>query len=338
MYHNSLQDLVFQKILAHFPKKAVAVEKLSDLLGTGKDAIYRRLRGDTLLTPDELSKLALVFNISVDALIFEKADTVFFNFNTFAQKNNSFRDYLEGIDQNLERVLKLPNPKLYYASAEIPIFHYCFFPELIAFKLYVWGKTVWDLDYLREQQFDFDLLSFPTQQLTQKILHAYQELPSVELWSLNIVDNTLNQIEYTLSSGGFHDENDALLLTEKLMDLTQHMQRMAAQARKFLLKDSNEVAHSSFDLFHNEMVYTNNTLYVNSPVARTVFASFTNPNFITSTDEKICDYIEAWFLRLIAKSNPISSHAEKNRHWFFNGLRRKIQLSKKHMEYRIATH
>ncbi|MEL6926753.1 MAG: hypothetical protein AAFO94_22120, partial [Bacteroidota bacterium] len=245
-------------------------------------------------------------------------------------------DYLQGVRANFDHVLPLPQVKLYYASAEIPIFHYCFFPELIAFKLFTWGKTVWDLDSLRNRPFSFDLLPFPLVQLTEEILQSYKRLNSVELWSLNIVDNTLNQIEYSVTSGDFANENDALVLCDKLIALADHQQRMAESGSKFLLDGSPDAAGSSFDLFHNEMVHTNNTLYIKSETVRAVFSTFSNPNFINSIDSRMCDYVDAWFQRIVSKSNPISAHSEKSRNWFFNGLRRKIKLTRSRIEHQLS--
>ena len=334
--NHKLQQLLLDKIIARFSKKVEAVDTLAELLGTGKDAIYRRLRGDTLLTPEEIAKLAVTYNISLDALVFEKVDTVFFSFNSFTQQVRSFEDYLKGIKNNFDLVIPMPNVKLFYASAEIPIFHYCFFPELIAFKLFVWGRTIWDLEAVRSRPFSFDILPFPQIQLTQDLLSAYKQLDSVELWSLNVVDNTLHQIEYSVTSGDFANEQDALVLCDKLIALTHHQQNMATHGKKFLLEGSVESASSNFELFHNEMVYTNNTLFITSDVARIVYSAFSNPNFITSTDDRMCDYVESWFNRIINKSNSISAHSEKARNWFFNGLRRKINLTKSRIEHQIG--
>ena len=53
-----------------------------------------------------------------------------------------------------------------------------------------------DFDFLRQRNFDFELIDYPTLEATKDLLNSYKVLKSTELWSLNIVDNTLNQIEY----------------------------------------------------------------------------------------------------------------------------------------------
>ncbi|MEM8909505.1 MAG: hypothetical protein AAGD05_16785 [Bacteroidota bacterium] len=334
--HNTLQDQFLEAILARYPKRSVAVETLSELLGTGKDAVYRRLRGDTLLTPNEMRLLARQFNISLDALIFDQSNIVCFSYNFFEQPIKDFRAYLDGILQYLEHTTQLPDAQVYYASAEIPFFYYCFFPELIAFKLYVWGRTIWDLPYLRNRPFDFDLLPYADLQLASKTLELYRQLPSTEHWSMNLMDFTLSQIEYHVISGAFRNTADALRLCELLSELTQHLQAMARHGRKFHHQAAPESGRADgFVLYHNEMVYSNNTILVKTQGEKMLFTTHGNPNFLRSTDQKICDYTEDWFLRMGRKSEQISAQSEKTRAWFFNVLKRRIEQTKSRIEHQI---
>ena len=68
MLQPTLQDQLFEIILSRFPRRADAVDELCELLSLAKDPIYRRLRGDTFLSPQELAKLAVHYRISLDAL------------------------------------------------------------------------------------------------------------------------------------------------------------------------------------------------------------------------------------------------------------------------------
>ena len=337
MKQNTLQDYLFETILSRFPSRSNAVEAISDMFGLGKDAIYRRLRGDSLLTPDEISSLAKAFNISLDAYIFENNNTVFFRYSPFTRQVKDFSDYLGQIHADLELISKLPNPKILYVSAEIPIFHYCLIPEIIAFKLYVWGRTFWEFEYLKDRQFDFDLITYPVIKMTEDLVKLYRNIPSIELWNSNITDFTLSQIEYHVMSGGFRDPNDALVLCDRLNDLMDHLRNMAKYGKKSLVNTKPEdSAGDSFDLYHNEMVYANNTIIVMTDKGKAVYTAFGNPNFLKSTDVKMCEYSENWFMNLTRKSIPMSGHAEKSRSWFFNNIKKKIEMAKKRIEAQIA--
>lgn len=323
---NNLQRDLFEKILLKFPKKSSAVESLSKILGTGKDAIYRRFRGDTLLTPDEIVLLCQYFNLSIDAYIYENTDTVFFRYNPFSEPIENFQDYFDPILNDLQQIRKLPDSKISYTSAEIPIFYYALFPDLMNFKLYVWGRTVWNFPSLRQQVFDFNLIPAKVIEASTQILTHYNQIPSTELWSIHIVDYTLNQLEYHVQSGGFKRKEDALYLCKILLKLMDHLRLMARLGKKFDTKQRPETG-AEFNLFHNEMIYTNNTILAKTVLETTVYTSYCNPNFLRSNDKKLSDYTTNWFDLIIEKSNPISNHAEKNRAWFFNRIKEKIEFT-----------
>ncbi len=327
-----LQKKLLNKVLEKYPKKSAAVNVLASLLGTGKDAIYRRLRGDSLLTPDELSIISKTFNISVDALIYGESDTFFFTFNAYSQRVNNFEDFLNPILLDLKNVQNLPNPTIYYASAEIPIFFYLFFPELFSFKMYVFGRTIWDLEYLKNRSFDFDVVPHPYHQVAQEILSIYKNIPTIDIWSTNIFDNSLNQIEYHLENGSFNNENAALILCDKMLALADHMNAMAESGYKFLPSSKTESNSGNFELYDNEMIYTNNTILTVSDLGKMVHTTFGSPNFLRTIDQPICQYTADWFESLKTKSTPISNHSEKNRNWFFNRIKRKIMACRKRVE------
>lgn len=335
MSGTNLQEQLFDLILSRYPRRADAVEALSAILHLAKDPIYRRLRGDTFLSPQELTTLAMHYRISLDALIASQNNNVVCQFNAFSRKLSDFSDYLEGFVTDFEQIRRLPNAHLFYASAEVPVFTYSLFPELIGFKLYIWGRTTWDFEYLRQRPFDFDLVTQPVIRLSQTMLQHYLNMDSTELWTAHLMDNTLAQIEYHTYSGGFRNPQDALVLCEKLSDWAHHIKSVAAVGRKFGFGEKPENAAGLLHLYHNEMVYTNITGLVTSDVGRMVYSAFCNPNFLLSNDQRLCDYTESWFRHVLAKSTPISQAAEKNRDWFFRELTRKIERVRQRIELHI---
>ncbi|MEO6039175.1 MAG: hypothetical protein ABIQ93_12250 [Saprospiraceae bacterium] len=334
MPNANLQEQFFDLLLARFPRRAEAVEEIGQLLHLAKDAIYRRMRGDTFLSPAELGTLAQHYHISLDALMLGQTNNVLVEFNAFSQKLNDFSDYLSSFIADLEPLRRIPNVRMLYASAEIPVLTYNFLPELIGFKLYTWGRTTWNFEYLRDRPFDFELASAPVIRLSQALLEQYISIDSTELWSVQIMDNTLAQIEYHLYSGGFRYPSDALVLCQKLREWAAHMKAMAAAGRKFNIGEKAGLGRGDFHLYHNEMVYTNITGMITSDYGQMVYAAFCNPNFMKSADPKLCAFTATWFKTLITKSVPISDPAEKNREWFFGELNKKIER----VEQRIRLH
>lgn len=331
-----LQDQVFEIILSRYARRIEAVEALSLLLNLGKDPIYRRLRNETYLSPQELTTLAIHYRISLDALVLGQSDILLCNFNAFSGRVTDFADYLQSFITDLDMVCRLPNNHFFYASAEIPVLTYCYLPELISFKLYIWGRTTWNLDFLRGRQFDFDLIPPPIQQLRERLLQLYMGVESTELWSVNIMDNTLAQIEYHVYSGGFKDPEDALLLCDRLQDWITHMHAISVAGKKFAFGDSAAEGLGSIKIYYNEMMHTNNTALIASDVGQMVYSAFCNPNFIRSSDTRLCEYTEEWFNNVIAKSTLISTGAsEKSREWFFRELNKKLERAKARIRLHI---
>ena len=331
----NFQKKLFNKILDQYPRKVQAIEALEGLLSVKKDAVYRRFRGDTLLTPDELELLAKHYTISLDKLAFEDLNNVSVSFNAFDQPAENFHAFVSNIHQQIEQLNTLPHAHFYYASHEIPVFHYMYFPELICFKFFVWGVTSWGLEYLKDQQFSFDLMSHPVREICEKSIHLYNRVPTTELWSLAIVDNTLNQIEYTATVNRFKNPTDGLLLCDKLLLLVQHMKAMAEKGKKYAVNSSPHEQSADFNLYHNELVSTNNMMLVNSSVGRYLVATFCNPNFFRTTDEKLCDYTEDWMKRIINQSSSISTHSAKSRDWFFSRLEKKVRQVRNRIEMEL---
>jgi len=328
----TLQDQILNDVLNRYPKRSAAVEALAELLGVRKDAIYRRLRGDTILSPNEINLLAQTYSISVDSYIFNESDALFFSYSGFSREINNMGDYLDGVAENLTRVKQLPDVSIYYAASEVNFFYYNFFPELISFKLYIWGRAVWGFDYLKNRPFDFDVISHPEMEKTQQVLKNFLEINTKELWSPNILFNTLSQIEYFLSMGEFRNPADALVICDRMLQLVDHWQLMAESGTKFMLDAGPDAALSSFELFHHEVLVTSDAILVSSPAGKALFNIFNNPNYLLTSDETMCNHQEDWFKKAIGKSTPISLNNAKSRALYFNHLKGRIADTRQRIE------
>ena len=322
-----LQHALFEKILFTFKKKSEAITALSILLNVQSNAIYKRIRGDTPLTPDELTLLVQHFNISIDALLNKETDIVLFSYPSLVNKPKNFADYLNNLSIQIAELPKV-NGYIKYASAEIPIYHYCFFPEIIAFKLFTWGKTTWNFDYLQGKPFSLDLMSPTDYEAAATFLHHYLKVPSIELWSANALDNTLSQLIHCIQSGNMKHPSDGIVICDKLILLVEHLKRMAEVGKKFPIEAIGIKDRANFTLFHNETIYTGNSILVVTDLGSTVYSTFTNPNYIRSNNLKAILDMDNWFNRITNKSELISLHAEKSRELYFNQLKKKIHKTR----------
>ena len=287
------------------------------------------LMGKTDITIEQLSIIAEAYKISLDQLIFENSNSLIFQYNSYNNQVKSFEDFISQIEKAIYTFGSLPNFRAYYASNEIPIFIYLFFPKLLCFKLYVYGITVWNLASSKNRKFSFDLLSPMAEEKARKIADLYAKLPSVDVWTMSMIDNTLNQVEYLHTIGKFETPEDAYFICEELSNLVIHTRKMAEHGAKFHPTTRLVPQENTFDLYLNEFSTTNNTILGISDLRKVVFATFQHPNFLLCTDEKLCNMTELWFKELVNNSTPISLTSSKRRIWYFNYLQEKIQNTRK---------
>jgi len=114
--------------------------------------------------------------------------------------------------------------------------------------------------------------------------------------------------------------------------LVVHLKSMAIHGKKFPIGAKSIENRSEFVLFHNEMIYTNNTIIVSTEAGKAVFSTLGNPNFIRGTDKRVTNFIEEWFDEIMVKSQPISAHAERARNQYFNRLLGKVRQTKARLE------
>ena len=328
MTSDTLQMAFLDEILSRYPKRTAAVDNLSALLSIGKDAVYRRLRGDTELNLEEVNILAQHHNISLDELIFKENDKALFTVNSFGNPVTNYQDYLDLLIAYLDNAARLPNVEVKYATAEIPMFLYGTFPEIMCFKLYVWGKTVWNIQSALESSFSFDLFSQDMIETMRQCSAQYMAFNATELWCLNIFDNTLNQIEFVLTNGNFKNPEDALKICDALSGLNQHVCKMAEVGKKFNPGQDESIAIVPYQLYHNELVFTNNTIILKSDLINMVYSTYDSPNVLSSADKRIFKHTERWFEGIKNKSEYITAVSEKNRNQFFNKLERKVEKTR----------
>ncbi len=327
---HSFQQAILDRVIFRFPKKAHAIKAISNILDISLDAVYRRLRGDSYLAPQEIFKLVDHFNISLDPLIKNQENSIVFEFHRYDTKLASIEDFLKNISALLKGAHLLTNPKIYIASSDIPIFYYALSPSLFKFKLYVWGNTIWDFNLFKEKPFSLDLFPHYIDNHIAQIRKAYFDIETIELWSLSLVEDTLNQMSYFMYCDRFANQEVLWMLFDDLLNLTYQLKKVAKSG----FKSNPESTHSRgpITIYHNEVIHSVNTIMLRSKEQNLVFTPFSSPNYLLNKDEATCQDMQEWYEKIMDKSNLISVYNEKNRSWFFHQLIRKIEFAKEQLK------
>lgn len=317
------QSWLFAEILKKLPPQVTLAKEIGPLLSLSSGTVYKKIRGEVPLSMDEALALIRHYRISVDR--YTAGDTsVLLRYSGFDHPVSTPPDYLAGLEQQLIGLQRLRNPQVWYATYELPIFYYLYFPALIAFKLYLWSRVNWQTPGLHDRPFDpaaFTTLYPDFDALRTRVLNLYAATPSLEFWPVHTLENTLGQIRLCALSH-LLERDTALALCEHLQEVTQRIGGFAQSGRKVSADGSTE---SELDLYLNQMIYTNNTILIRSEGYSTVFTTLDNPNYLHADDPFLLQTVETWMERLRRNTIRISREGDLQRNYMLHQMRLRIE-------------
>ncbi len=314
-----IQRQLFENIKSKNGERNDWVQELESVLHVSKDAVYRRLRGDTLLNLEDLRQLASVYKISIDQLIHTSMHTLVSDFQ--ALPSFTLEKYLEQMRDHFLRH-QGRELKIYFNARELPIFYLFQFPDLLSLKHFFWQNTF--LDKRGENQtFEPCRMSARCLELSREILNIYLDIPSVELWSGEIFTSTLSQIAYYHELGSIKTEDRNQLIAQ-LLRLLDNLEKMAIAGFK-----NTERQTGKLELYHNEILPGDNTVVAESGTDLQAFLTQQVVNSVVINDPHFCQNALHAMQSIVEKSTLISAAAEKTRRKFFLGLRKQIEASSK---------
>lgn len=331
MEPNHPQQVFFNHIKSKLPQHVSLVDEVAELLSISNDSAYRRIRGEKPIGLDEIQLLCNKFKISLDQLLQIQTNTVIFSGNKVDNVFFDFNQYLKDIANNLSLFKTLGHPQLYFYNKDIPIFHFMQFPELSAFKFFFWKRTLIGYPELSKQQFQGEEPDKETLETAQKIINLYNDVPSTEIWNEESVHTTIRQIEFYRQSNIFANKHILLKVYLQLEELLNHLELEAEAGKKFLYNQSAQPNAAPYDLYINECLLGDNTIYINSDNIQITFLNHNGLNFMGTQDKIFCDYTFKSLQNMIRKSTHISVVGEKERSMFFNAMRQKIYEHKKNI-------
>ncbi len=329
-----LLDLIEKKLRSH---ESLAGE-LSKTLGISMDAAYRRIRGETPLNIVQTQILCVKHEISLDRLMHGKNDSILFH-SPSQLGNADMAARVGGIFQTLQKFAFLPEVDACFLSMEFPIYHLLQVPELASFKMSYWNSLVQDLDQQPVIELNGSSQNIPG---LQSVIDLALRIPTIEIVSETAWNSTLKQILFFLEAGRFAKPEDALLLLDKLRELTHHLKRQAAAGVKHPFESpvvpagnpapGDMAEGAAFQLFYNEMIFSQTLIYLRSKGKEEVLLEHNLLDFIATTDPAFCRHTRQTLDQIMKKSIPISKVAERERHKFFRSLEKRVQDTRKRAE------
>ena len=312
---DSIQSIFLGQIRDRLTENNAFADELAELLNISRDSAYRRIRGETVLSLDEVKLLYDQYGVSLDAIISPSSNMVLFQHQA-VDVNYTLEEWLNSLVQNLELAKTSKELELTFAAKDIPIFHYFRHPELSAFKLFVWSKSVIKDPKHTNVLYKQDII--PKEILTKasKIWQLYASVPSIEIWSDEAINGTLKQIEFYHECGFFFEPNQAAHLYDLMIEFNNQIREEAAHGKKS--------EDGTFTLYQNEILILDNTIFARINNERVVYINYNTLDLLTTHQNTFCEKTESYMNNLIKNSALISATAEKERNRFFNKIEERI--------------
>lgn len=329
MNKENIQSSFLNQVRSKLSPSLSFADELAELLNISRDSAYRRIRGETLLSLDEVKKMCDHFRISLDDALSPSSEVVTFQIRALNTENFSFEKWLRSIYEKLNMISQFSEKEVIYHAKDLPIFHFFQYPLLSAFKMYFWQKFFVRHPENGSEKFNPSSISQDTLSLGLRIWEKYASIPSIEIMSAEVMMTTLRNIEFTKDCGLFATQDDALRLCDECNAMIERMNKQAEFGNKGTAPLYQDGA--KYDIYHNEVLIGDNSILFRMGEKRVSFVIANNFDILTTSQESFCHQTEQHFNNLISKSTLISHNAQRERAKFFNAVAKRIEETRSYV-------
>ncbi len=308
--NNSLIEAMKEKV----PKGVNLANVLMDTLYIGKEAAYRRLRGEVPFTFTEASIISNALGVSLDRVSGTKSSTnALFGLNLI-NYTNPYDTYYSSIENTVHILRTVRNDSTaewFEVSNIIPQRFYFSYDYLSRFLLYKWmyqHEKVNGVRYFSEME---------TTDKLRRIRHEYvqlcKEVPSSNfIWDSMMIISLINDIKYFASINLVKPE-EVQLLKEELLLLINSLEDVAAKGAH----DNGNGVRIYVSNINFEASYG----YIEAENFKFSTIRVYSINMIYTADKKVFENHKNWIQSLKKYSMLISVSGEMQRIQFFEKQR-----------------
>jgi hypothetical protein len=324
---SKLQKELFRVIRSISPNLS-ATDDISKILNISVDGAYRRMRGETPISLDDFHALCVYYKISLEDISNVATGSVRFHGNFVNDKTFRYDDFLKGMIRELTYMNSFRDKDFYHLLRDMPIFTHFYFREIAAFKYFFWMKTMFNFPEFENRRFRFDVYPDELNELGEKVLNLYNQLPGTEFWHVDNINIALRQIEFYRSSHMFESDEDILKLYEAWEKTIDQIEKQAERGYKFDHHDPSMKPLAKYRVYFNEVSLGDNSMIVLLDGSKMSLVTHTVINYMATRDMKFCENMYDYIQNLMKRSTLISNVSEKERSRFFRLLRTKIEKRK----------
>lgn len=305
---------------------------LQKKLKISKSSAYKKISGEISLSLVELEYLIRVCEVPVTEII-ETPHAVSFQSDGLRRMPQHPLQYLKNILKHLKFLSEAKEVDFIYLSNDIPLFHLLQCPKILTLKLYIWDLTNWQTQNENESQkgFSIDLYNenrAEFEQIRNEMLDSYLEYSGIEVWSSRLFDSLIEQLKFVINSMMISNKDDILVILDEMDTLFEYLKSCAVEGVKKSINTQKEGV-KEITIYENQIIDNVNLIYAKTPKMQIIYSMLDSPNFIYSTDEKICEKAGIWVDNVLAHSRIISKEGTQNREKFFRLLDKRLEKARK---------
>lgn len=330
MDRESVQKIFFNHIKSLLPVNISFVDTVADVLNVSNDSAYRRIRGETQITLEEIKSLCLKFKISLDNLLHLNSDSFVFVSTLTNNTDFNYGKWLVSVLDVIKKIKTFEPCHMSYLAKEFPFFYYFLIPEIAAFKSFFFMKSILFYDEWKGAKFSVKDDYSQYHQIWKDLFDTFISIPGTEIWNVENITSTLRQIEFYNATGVFKSKEDVYCLFDKLTEMLNHIQLQAEYGVKLHLNQKpTTFSGTVYNLYINELILGDNMQVMQLGDKCYTYLNHTILNHMMTTDERFNLYMKRSLDVIAQKSIPISKVNEKERLIFFNRLRVKLENARK---------
>lgn len=290
---------------------------LMDILFLGKEAVYRRLRGEVPFTLAEAGSISKSLSISLDSLIgTETGKRKPFQINLIDYNHPTEVDY--AMLQNYLDVLNMssddPYSEITVSSNNLPQPFHFMYESLTKFFLFKW---MYHHEKGTAKSYSDVTISDKLKKIHQESIAGHKNIKS----SCFIFDNLMilylaNDLKY-FSSIQLITDDELKVIKQDLLRLLDYLEALATTAK---YENGNDVY-----LYVSNVNFESTYSYLRVHNSRISFIDIFLLNAAASVDEDIYEHVKTWVLALRRSSTLISHSGELQRIKFFKEQRKIIE-------------
>ena len=220
-------DLLSAKILESIPENIKPIEFLTELLNIGKESAYRRMRSEIPFTFEEITKLALELDFSVDEIIGKnKEERIFLDLqsNSTANHEESFLATLQEYYKFCELICNAHTKEVMVVLNRLSFASLIGYDTLFKLYYYNWKHQTYNISL--NDLFSETVIPPEINAVRQQFKHIRADLYNVHyIIDRDIFQNTVREIQYYYNRKLITDE-EIIIIKEELNQLLRNMENV----------------------------------------------------------------------------------------------------------------